>query len=203
MANPPPSLTGYGFRNSIRNVPGLGWIAKAGNSLVSRFSSPANAGPANANAVERSELANTLISPSTSPLTYRDALKLIVSYTNLSSSGAARDSNIRRLISSGTIPCGSSDRLDCTLVAPYDIAMMERLHDLMGPAGINELAREHNSRVVAAMEQKIRAFQSARPMPPSRTLGGRRRTQRRRRQQSRRQQSRRKQSRRNRQSRRN
>jgi hypothetical protein len=201
MAHPPPSVTGLGFRNSIRNVPGLGWIARAGNSLVNSFSSRPNAGQAapSANAVARSELANTFISPDDSPLTYVDALQLIVSYTNLSSSGAARDRNIRGFISSGTIPCGSSDRLDCTLTKPYNIAMMERLYELMGPAGIDELARMHNSRVVAAMEQKIRAFQNASPMPPTRSMyGGRRRSTRRNRQSRRqRQRQNRRQSRRN------
>jgi len=209
------SKSGLGIRNRLRSA-GYGGLANFGNSLVRRFTSHSLTP---AEEAELADLQNALVSPADSPMTYLDALTLIIHKVN--NSAARHDEPkesmiLGRWIRQGATPCSGED--ECRLTRPYNPAMMERLYRLMGgESGTSQLAAYG---LRDAVMQRLRT-PLPRPMPPSRSyttglpasapvlptrsntgdpeplMGGRRRTQRRRRQQSRRRQSRRKQSRRN------
>jgi hypothetical protein len=203
MANNPDikrSHTGFDIRGTLRAF-GFDRLASAGNKFVSSFYTPPRV-LTPAEEAERDALQNTLVSPADSPMTYLDALTLIifgVYHGTVMDNRSKETITMRSFITRGEIPCNGQD--ECRLMRRYDPTVMTQLYQLMGgERGTSHLADYELKRAV--MEK----LDPAPPAPPVRSntgdpeapMGGRRRTQRRqRRNQSRRRQNKR-QSRRNR-----
>jgi hypothetical protein len=197
MANNPDikrSHTGFYVRNTLRAL-GFDRLANAGNGFIGRFYTPPRV-LTPAEEAERDALQNTLVSPADSPMTYLDALTLIifgVYHGTVMDNRSKENITMRSFIIHGDIPCNGQD--ECRLMRRYDPAIMTTLYQLMGgERGTSHLATYELKRAV--MEK----LDPAPPAPPVRSntgdpeppMGGRRRTQRRRRnRQSRRKQSRR------------
>ena len=195
-----------GIRSFLRSK-GFTGLANFGNSLVRKFTSHSLTP---AEEAELADLQSALVSPADSPMTYLDALTLIIHkvHNGAVTHGESKESSIvGRWINSGDTPCAGED--ECRLTRRYNPTRMLRLYRLMGgESGTSQLAAYG---LESAVWQKLRTPFS-RPLPPSRSnmgglqrsltgdpglpMGGRRRTQRRRRQ-SRRSRQNKRQSRRN------
>jgi len=188
------SKTGFHIRNTLRAF-GFDRLASAGNKFVSSFYTPPRV-LTPAEEAERDALQNTLVSPADSPMTYLDALTLIifgVYHGTVMDNRSKETITMQSFITHGDIPCSGQD--ECRLMRRYDPAVMTQLYKLMGgERGTSHLADYELKRAVM---DKLDPAPSAPPVrsntgDPEPPMGGRRRTQRRRRnRQSRRKQNRR------------